>query len=113
MACLSPKQKILRIDMTKEELLSKKEYGFSDLVEIMKMLRAPDGCPWDREQTHQSIRRDLLEETYELIEGIDKDDAEILREELGDLFHLIVIVMGYERDAYFNLFALLFTKPFL
>ncbi len=76
--------------MTKEELLSKKEYGFSDLVEIMKMLRAPDGCPWDREQTHQSIRRDLLEETYELIEGIDKDDEAILREELGDVLLQVV-----------------------
>ena len=74
----------------KEELLSKDEYNFYDLVNIMKILRAPGGCPWDREQTHKSIRRDLLEETYELIEGIDKDDAEMIREELGDVLLQVV-----------------------
>ncbi len=76
--------------MIKEELLAKNEYNFYDLVNIMKCLRAPDGCPWDREQNHQSIRRDLLEETYELIEGIDKDDAEMIREELGDVLLQVV-----------------------
>lgn len=74
----------------KEELLSKNEYDFNDLVNIMKVLRSPEGCPWDREQTHKTIRRDLLEETYELIEGIDKDDAEMLREELGDVLLQVV-----------------------
>lgn len=74
----------------KEELLAKNEYDFTDLVNIMKILRAPDGCPWDAEQTHQSIRRDLLEETYELIEGIDKDDSEMIREELGDVLLQVV-----------------------
>ncbi len=76
--------------MLKEELLAKNEYDFYDLVNIMKCLRAPDGCPWDREQNHQTIRRDLLEETYELIEGIDKDDAEMIREELGDVLLQVV-----------------------
>ncbi len=76
--------------MTKSELLSKKEYKFDDLVAIMKILRSPDGCPWDKEQTHQSIRRDLIEETYELIEGIDKDDPAIMREELGDVLLQVV-----------------------
>ena len=75
---------------TKEELLNKKEYCFDDLVSIIKILRAPNGCPWDAEQTHQSIRRDLLEETYELIEGIDKNDADIMREELGDVLLQVV-----------------------
>lgn len=74
----------------KEELLSKKEYNFEDLRNVMKILRSPEGCPWDREQTHQSIRRDLLEETYELVEGIDKNDAEIMREELGDVLLQVV-----------------------
>lgn len=74
----------------KEELLSKTEYSFEDLVKIMTVLRSPEGCPWDREQTHQTIRRDLLEETYELIEGIDKNDPEILREELGDVLLQVV-----------------------
>ncbi len=76
--------------MLKEELLAKTEYDFDDLVNIMKILRAPDGCPWDAEQTHQSIRRDLIEETYELVEAIDKDDAEMLREELGDVLLQVV-----------------------
>ena len=56
----------------------------------MQILRAPGGCPWDAEQTHSSIRRDLLEETYELIEGIDKNDPEIMREELGDVLLQVV-----------------------
>lgn len=76
--------------MLKEELLAKTEYDFNDLVNIMKILRGENGCPWDREQTHQSIRRDLLEETYELIEGIDKNDAEMIREELGDVLLQVV-----------------------
>lgn len=76
--------------MIKQELLSKNEYNFEDLVNIMKILRGENGCPWDREQTHKSIRRDLLEETYELIEGIDKDDAEMIREELGDVLLQVV-----------------------
>ncbi len=74
----------------KEELLNKSEYKFDDLVDIMHILRSPGGCPWDAEQTHQSIRRDLLEETYELIEGIDKNDKEIMREELGDVLLQVV-----------------------
>lgn len=76
--------------MSKETLLQKNNYNFDDLVEIMSILRAPGGCPWDAEQTHQSIRRDLLEETYELIEGIDKDDPEMIREELGDVLLQVV-----------------------
>lgn len=76
--------------MSKEILLNKNEYTFDDLVEIMQILRAPGGCPWDAEQTHKSIRRDLLEETYELIEGIDKDDPEMMREELGDVLLQVV-----------------------
>ena len=76
--------------MSKETLLQKQKYDFDDLVEIMQILRAPGGCPWDAEQTHSSIRRDLLEETYELIEGIDKDDPEIMREELGDVLLQVV-----------------------
>ena len=74
----------------KEELLKKSKYNFEDLVDIMQILRSPGGCPWDAEQTHKSIRRDLLEETYELIEGIDKDDPAILREELGDVLLQVV-----------------------
>ena len=59
--------------------------SFSSLQDIVARLRAPDGCPWDREQTHQSLRPFLLEETYEALEALDLEDTERLREELGDL----------------------------
>ena len=54
-------------------------------VEVMDRLRSPGGCPWDAEQTHASLARYLLEETYELLEAIETDDLDLLREELGDL----------------------------
>lgn len=77
--------------MSKNEILLNKEtYNFEDLVEITELLRAPDGCPWDREQDHKSIRKGLIEETYEVIEGIDKSDDKIMCEELGDLLLQIV-----------------------
>lgn len=59
--------------------------GFETLVEIMRRLRAPGGCPWDAEQTHESLTRYLLEETYEVIEAIDSKSADHIKEELGDL----------------------------
>ncbi|MCL2760411.1 MAG: nucleoside triphosphate pyrophosphohydrolase [Desulfuromonadales bacterium] len=58
---------------------------FDKLVEIMHRLRTPGGCPWDAEQTHETLKRYLLEETYEVIEAIDKKDPALLKEELGDL----------------------------
>lgn len=76
--------------MSKETLLAKENYNFDDLVEIVDILRAPGGCPWDMEQTHKSIRKGLIEETYEVIEGIDKDDTDIMKEELGDLILQVV-----------------------
>jgi tetrapyrrole methylase family protein/MazG family protein len=60
-------------------------YTFEQLVAIMRTLRAPGGCPWDAEQTHESLTRYLLEETYEVIEAIDEKSPQHLREELGDL----------------------------
>jgi len=59
--------------------------SFERLVGIMRRLRGPGGCPWDAVQTHGSLRRYLIEETYEVIEAIDKNDPELLKEELGDL----------------------------
>ena len=59
--------------------------AFEDLVQIMARLRGENGCPWDRQQTHESIKPYLLEETYEVLESIDENDPEKLREELGDL----------------------------
>jgi len=61
-----------------------------DLVRTMAVLRAPDGCPWDREQTHATLARHLLEETHELLEAIDADDADAIRDELGDLLLQVV-----------------------
>jgi len=64
---------------------------FSTLVEIIAKLRAPDGCPWDRKQSHASLRENLLEECYEVLEALDEGDAEKLSDELGDLLMQIVL----------------------
>ena len=68
--------------MSRMNFTEKENYNFNDLVEIVKILRAPDGCPWDREQTHKSIRSNFIEETYEAVEAIDTDDLDLLKEEL-------------------------------
>lgn len=80
----------------------KSRYDFSDLVEIMKILRSPDGCPWDRVQTHESIRQDFIEETYEAIEAIDTKDTALLREELGDVLLQVVFhsIMEEEKGSF-------------
>ncbi len=68
-----------------------KDDSVDKLVEIVKRLRAPDGCPWDREQTHLSVRGHLVEECAELLEAIDNEDSEAMREELGDvLMHILL-----------------------
>lgn len=79
----------MREDIIKE-LVEKTEYDFYDLVEIMKLLRGEGGCPWDREQDHKSIRKDFIEETYEVIEAIDTENSTLLREELGDVMLQVV-----------------------
>lgn len=68
-----------------EGLKEKKKYDFYDLVRIMGVLRSPSGCPWDREQTHTSLRPYLIEESYEVADAIDKEDWEHLADELGDV----------------------------
>lgn len=65
--------------------MTEEKKGFDRLMEIMRKLRAPGGCPWDAEQTHESLKRYLLEESYEVIEAIDAGSPEMLKEELGDL----------------------------
>jgi nucleoside triphosphate diphosphatase len=72
---------------------------FDRLVEIVAALRAPDGCPWDREQTIDSLKPFILEETYELLEAIDAQDHEAIREELGDFLFEAVFVAQLEREA--------------
>jgi tetrapyrrole methylase family protein/MazG family protein len=77
---------------------------FSQLVEIMSILRSEKGCPWDREQTHQSLRQHLLEEAYEVIETIDEGQMEKLPEELGDL--LLQVVFHAQMAAEKGLFGI-------
>ena len=86
-------------EIEKRRIMSK---SFDDLVQLMARLRAPDGCPWDRKQTHESLKPYLVEEAYEVLEAIDHTDTARLREELGDvllqvLFHAQI---GSEHDAF-------------
>ncbi len=81
----------------------KKCYGMQDLIDIMRILREPGGCPWDAEQTHVSIKKNLIEETYEVIESINKDDKELMCEELGDL--LMQVVFHAQMESEENVFT--------
>ena len=76
----------------------KEKYDINDLLEIMRSLRAPGGCPWDAEQNHESIRKNLIEETYEVVEAIDKKDSGMLLEELGDLLMQVVFHAQMEDE---------------
>lgn len=76
----------------------KDNYKFYDLVKIISALRAPGGCPWDAEQTHASIKNNLIEETYELIEAINMADPDMMREELGDIMMQVVFHAGISAD---------------
>jgi len=72
---------------------------FATLVDIIARLRAPDGCPWDRKQTHASLRENLLEECYEVLEALDEGDSEKLCDELGDLLMQIVLHTQIATEA--------------
>ena len=78
------------------------ETSFERFQEIIAALRAPDGCPWDREQTHESLRKYLLEETYEALEGLDANDPAMMQEEFGDLLLQIVLhaQIGWEDGEF-------------
>ncbi len=81
----------------------KEAYNITDLIGIMRILRSPDGCPWDKVQTHESIRQNFIEETYEAVEAIDKGDSPLLREELGDvLMQVIFHSLMEEEEGRFN-----------
>jgi len=75
----------------------KSKYGMDDLLAIMKLLRSPEGCPWDREQDHRSIRSNFIEEAYEAVDAIDADDKPALCEELGDV--LLQVVFHTQMEA--------------
>src|ERR1051325_788757 len=77
---------------------------FDRLVEIMRTLRAPGGCPWDREQTHASLRPFVLEETYEVLEAIESGSSDQLREELGDfLFEAVFLAQISDEQGEFTI----------
>ena len=76
----------------------KERYTFDDLVQINHLLRTPDGCPWDKVQTHQSIRRNFLEEVYEACEAIDNDDPVLMQEELGDVLMQVTFHADIEKE---------------
>jgi tetrapyrrole methylase family protein/MazG family protein len=76
---------------------------FEELIKIVEKLRGPDGCPWDKEQTSQSLISYLLEETYEVIEAIDEKDWDGLKEELGDLMlHIVFQASIAKEDELFS-----------
>ena len=66
-------------------------HGFDEFVDVIEALRAPDGCPWDREQTHRSIAKNMVEEAYEAVHAIENDDVAELRDELGDVLLQVVL----------------------
>ena len=88
--------------------MKKASYDFYDLLKIMDRLRAPDGCPWDLEQTTKSLRTYLLEEVYEALDAIDRDDPEALCEELGDsLFEIVFLAKVSEQDGRFDIYEVI------
>ena len=76
----------------------KEKYAIEDLLKIMEILRGPGGCPWDAEQTHESIKKGFIEETYEVIEAINKKDKDLLQEELGDVLLQVVFHAEIEKE---------------
>lgn len=80
----------------------KERYGYEDLLYALRRLRAPGGCPWDREQTHESLKQDLLEECYEFIAAVEEDDPAHMSEELGDILMLVLFhcVLGEETGDF-------------
>lgn len=82
----------------------KEQYHFEDLLQVMRILRSDEGCMWDRQQDHHSIRRDFIEETYEVCEAIDNEDVELLKEELGDvLFQVVFHTTIEEEQGHFDI----------
>lgn len=81
------------------DFLCKESYDLRDFVALVSYLRSPNGCPWDQVQTHESIRRNFLEETYEACEAIDDGDLVHMREELGDVLMQVLFHTDIEREA--------------
>lgn len=81
-----------------EALVSEEKHDFISLVSLLSILRSDNGCPWDREQSHKSIRKCLIEETYEVVEAIDTDNVSLLKEELGDLLFQVIFHSQIETE---------------
>lgn len=81
------------------DFLCKESYDLRDFIALVSYLRSPNGCPWDQAQTHESIRRNFLEETYEACEAIDAGDLVHMREELGDVLMQVLFHTDIEREA--------------
>lgn len=93
------------ISTTQKELITvelKDKYTIDDLIAIVARLREPDGCPWDRVQTHQSIKKSMIEETYEALDALDSGDDKAFANELGDVLLQVVFhaQMARERGAF-------------
>ena len=98
------------IYIPKMEKINKKVFDFNDLLGIMRLLRSVDGCPWDIEQTHESIRQSVIEEAYEVVDAIDKQDIDGLIEELGDLLLQVLFHCQIAFDeGEFNLYEVTST----
>ena len=78
--------------------INKEKYSFEDFKEIIEILRSPEGCPWDRAQTHESIRKNLIEESYEFIHEVDANCKEGMREELGDVLLQVLLHSQIAKD---------------
>jgi tetrapyrrole methylase family protein/MazG family protein len=80
------------------ELVRNRKYSLNDLLDLVNLLRSPKGCPWDRVQTHSSIRSNLIEEAYDAVEAIDLSDSDMLKEELGDVLLQIAFHCSIEEE---------------
>ncbi len=81
-----------------DNFTAKDSYSIEDLIDIMTLLRSPNGCPWDRMQTHETIRMNFLEEVYEVCEAIDTSNLDLLKEELGDVLLQVVFHSAIEDE---------------
>lgn len=88
----------MEIRELKEKLVTEEKHDFYSLCQLVEVLRSEEGCMWDREQDHRSIRTDIIEETYEVVEAIDTDDMTLLREELGDVLFQVMFHSRIEKE---------------
>ena len=85
--------------MVEDQFTQEQLGSFQTLIDIVERLRSPGGCPWDREQTHASLKRNLLEECYEVLDAIDRGTAQALSEELGDVLVQVAFHAHIAREA--------------